>query len=72
MRKDVGEARSKLNYDNASQVFKDFTRLRGTALKLAQSLAWIQACCPTSLSRWADAQYRVPMNRAGAYGFVVS
>ena len=61
-----GEARSKLNYDNASQVFKDFTRLRGTALKLAQSLSMDTGVLPDEfIEVMADAQYRVPpMNRA--------
>ena len=60
------EARSQLNYDNASQVFKDFTRLRGTALKLAQSLSMDTGVLPDEfIEVMADAQYRVPpMNRA--------
>jgi predicted unusual protein kinase regulating ubiquinone biosynthesis (AarF/ABC1/UbiB family) len=60
------DARSQLNRDNATQVFKDFTRLRGTALKLAQSLSMDTGVMPDEfIEVMADAQYRVPpMNRA--------
>lgn len=59
-------ARSKLNQQNASEVFKDFSRLRGTALKLAQSLSMDTGVLPEEfIEVMSEAQYRVPpMNRA--------
>ncbi len=67
-RRSAGSApsRSQLNRENAAQVFKDFTRLRGTALKLAQSLSMDTGVLPDEfIEVMADAQYRVPpMSRA--------
>jgi predicted unusual protein kinase regulating ubiquinone biosynthesis (AarF/ABC1/UbiB family) len=59
-------ARSKLNRQNAAEVFKDFSRLRGTALKLAQSLSMDTGVLPEEfIEVMSEAQYRVPpMNRA--------
>lgn len=61
-----GSARSQLNHQNASEVFKDFSRLRGTALKLAQSLSMDTGVLPEEfIEVMSEAQYRVPpMNRA--------
>ena len=59
-------ARNRLNQQNAAAVFEDFTQLRGTALKLAQSLSMDTGVLPEEFVEvMAQAQYRVPpMNRA--------
>ena len=59
-------ARNRLNQKNAAAVFADFTHLRGTALKLAQSLSMDTGVLPDEFVEvMAQAQYRVPpMNRA--------
>ena len=63
---DRESARRKLNRQNAAAVFKDFTKLRGTALKLAQSLSMDTGVLPDEfIEVMAQAQYQVPpMNRA--------
>ncbi len=60
------EAKSRLHRDNATQVFKEFSRLRGTALKLAQTLSLDNAILPEEVvDVMAQAQYQVPpLNRS--------
>jgi len=61
------EARKKeLNTQNARDLFKEFTRLRGTALKLAQSMSMDTGLLPDEFMEvMAEAQYSVPpMNKA--------
>lgn len=55
-----------LNTKNAQDLFKEFTKLRGTALKLAQGLSMDSSMLPEEFAEvMAESQYRVPpMNRA--------
>ena len=55
-----------LNTKNAKDLYKEFTKLRGTALKLAQSMSMDASMLPDEFAEvMADAQYRVPpMNKA--------
>ena len=64
---DDPEARKKeLNTQNARDLFKEFTRLRGTALKMAQSMSMDTGLLPDEFMEvMAEAQYSVPpMNKA--------
>ena len=64
---DDPEARKReLNTQNARDLFKEFTRLRGTALKLAQSMSMDTGLLPDEFMEvMAEAQYSVPpMNKA--------
>ncbi|MFB6231546.1 MAG: ABC1 kinase family protein [Salinibacter sp.] len=64
---DDPEARKReLNTQNARDLFKEFTRLRGTALKLAQSMSMDTGLLPDEfMDVMAEAQYSVPpMNKA--------
>ncbi len=65
-RKPTKESRKKLNYKNAEDIFKNFTELRGSVLKLAQSLSMDSGVLPEEFVEvMSQAQYRVPpMNRA--------
>ena len=58
--------RSHLNRQNATAIFNDFSQLRGTALKLAQSMSMDTGVLPDEfIEVMAKAQYQVPpMNRA--------
>ncbi len=61
------EARKReLNTQNARDLFKEFARLRGTALKLAQSMSMDTGLLPDEFMEvMAEAQYSVPpMNKA--------
>ena len=61
------EARKReLNAQNARDLFEEFTRLRGTALKLAQSMSMDTGLLPDEFMEvMAEAQYSVPpMNKA--------
>ena len=62
----TAESRSELNYKNAEDLFKNFTHLRGSVLKLAQSLSMDSGVMPQEfIEVMSKAQYRVPpMNRA--------
>ena len=65
--KDDSEARKKeLDTRNARDLFKEFARLRGTALKLAQSMSMDAGLLPDEFMEvMAEAQYSVPpMNKA--------
>ena len=64
---DDPEARKQeLNAQNARDLFEEFTRLRGTALKLAQSMSMDTGLLPDEFMEvMAEAQYSVPpMNKA--------
>ncbi|HAC15842.1 MAG TPA: hypothetical protein DCE78_07855 [Bacteroidetes bacterium] len=58
-------SKSKLHTQNATTLFKEFSKLRGTALKLAQTLSLDNAILPEEfVGVMAQAQYQVPpMNR---------
>lgn len=58
--------KQQLNQNNAQDVFKEFTKLRGTALKLAQSMSMDTGILPDEfIDVMSNAQYRVPpINRA--------
>ncbi len=63
---DPEERKKELNTQNARDLFKEFTRLRGTALKLAQSMSMDTGLLPDEfMDVMAEAQYSVPpMNKA--------
>lgn len=64
---DDPEARKReLNAQNAEDIFREFARLRGTALKMAQSMSMDTGLLPDEfMDVMAGAQYSVPpMNRA--------
>ncbi len=56
----------KLHGDNAHKILEEFSRLRGTALKIAQSLSMDQGLLPEEYSKiLTQAQYKVsPINKA--------
>lgn len=58
--------KQKLNTQNAEDIFREFARLRGTALKMAQSMSMDTGLLPDEfMDVMAEAQYSVPpMNRA--------
>lgn len=58
--------KSELHTQTARQVFEDFTKLRGTALKIAQAFSMDQGFLPDEFSEvMTSAQYKVPpINRA--------
>ena len=60
------ERKRNLNTENAEDIFREFTRLRGTALKMAQSLSMDTGMMPDEfMDVMARAQYSVPpMNKA--------
>jgi predicted unusual protein kinase regulating ubiquinone biosynthesis (AarF/ABC1/UbiB family) len=60
------DARKSLNKKNAERLFKEFSRLRGTALKLAQTMSLDNAILPEEVADvMAQAQYSVPpINKA--------
>jgi len=63
---DADQRKRELNTQNAQDLFREFTRLRGTALKLAQSMSLDTGILPDEfMDVMAEAQYQVPpMNRA--------
>ena len=55
------EAKSKLNTRNAQDIFSQLTKLRGTALKLAQGLSMESSAIPAEFAEiLSQAQYQVP------------
>lgn len=60
------EARKSLHKKNAERMFQEFSRLRGTALKLAQTMSLDNAILPEEMAEvMAQAQYSVPpINKA--------
>lgn len=57
---------SQFHSDNAKEVFKEFTKLRGTALKIAQGMSMDQGFLPEEFAEvMSQAQYSVPpINKA--------
>ncbi|NGP77297.1 AarF/ABC1/UbiB kinase family protein [Balneolaceae bacterium YR4-1] len=77
LKKSVGKSESKddtrkFHSDNAKQVFSEFTKLRGTALKIAQSLSMDQGMLPEEFADvMSQAQYSVPpINKALARSII--
>ncbi len=60
------EKKSDLHRSSAQQIFSEFTKLRGTALKIAQSMSMDQGFLPDEFAEvMTQAQYRVPpINKA--------
>ena len=63
---DAAERKRDLNTQNAKDLFREFTHLRGTALKVAQSMSMDTGMMPDEFMEvMAEAQYNVPpMNKA--------
>lgn len=71
LKKSIGQKESdeegqQFHTDNARQVFNEFTKLRGTALKIAQSLSMDEGVLPGEFAEvMSEAQYSVPpINKA--------
>lgn len=66
------EESSRFHSQNAQQVFNEFTRLRGTALKIAQSISMDQGLLPAEFTDvMSEAQYSVPpINKALARSII--
>lgn len=62
----VDDELNDLHGENAREVFKEFSKLRGTALKIAQSLSMDQGLMPEAYTEvLSQAQYKVPpINKA--------
>ena len=71
-KKESQEEQRQFHSDNARQVFKEFTRLRGTALKIAQSLSMDEGVLPEEFADvMSEAQYSVPpINKALARSII--
>jgi predicted unusual protein kinase regulating ubiquinone biosynthesis (AarF/ABC1/UbiB family) len=65
-RNNLEEHKQKLHFNNANAIYKELTKLRGTALKIAQSMSMDTGLLPDEfIDVMSNAQYRVPpMNRA--------
>jgi len=60
-KKSTREERSELNRTNAGELFKEFSKLRGTALKLAQGMSMDSSMLPEEFTEvLTQAQYGVP------------
>ena len=77
LKKSVGKTESEndtrdFHSENARQVFNEFTKLRGTALKIAQSLSMDQGMLPEEFADvMSEAQYSVPpINKALARSII--
>lgn len=77
LKKSVGKEESeeegkKFHADNARQVFNEFTKLRGTALKIAQSLSMDEGMLPEEFAEvMSESQYSVPpINKALARSII--
>lgn len=77
LKKSVGKKESQeesrqFHSENAREVFNEFTRLRGTALKIAQSLSMDQGMLPEEFADvMSEAQYSVPpINKALARSII--
>ncbi|MEX0721337.1 MAG: AarF/ABC1/UbiB kinase family protein [Balneolaceae bacterium] len=66
VKKQSEESDVKFHSENAQEVFKEFTKLRGTALKIAQGMSMDQGFLPDEFSEvMSQAQYSVPpINKA--------
>ncbi len=71
-RKEGADESRKFHQDNARKVFNEFTKLRGTALKIAQSLSMDQGMLPEEFADvMSEAQYSVPpINKALARSII--
>ena len=71
-KKESTDETSKFHSDNAREVFNEFTKLRGTALKIAQSLSMDQGMLPDEFADvMSEAQYSVPpINKALARSII--
>jgi len=71
-KKDKADDLHDLHNENAKKIFSEFTKLRGTALKIAQSLSMDQGLLPEEFSEvLTQAQYQVPpINKALARSIV--
>ncbi len=65
-------SKSELHQNTAREVFSEFTKLRGTALKIAQALSMDQGFLPDEFAEvMTQAQYRVPpINKALARSII--
>ncbi len=65
-KKESADDASKFHSENARQVFNEFSKLRGTALKIAQSLSMDQGVLPDEFADiMSESQYSVPpINKA--------
>lgn len=77
LKKSVGKKESKdesrsFHSENARKVFNEFTKLRGTALKIAQSLSMDEGMLPEEFAEvMSEAQYSVPpINKALARSII--
>lgn len=71
-KKSTPESRSELNRTNANELFKEFSKLRGTALKLAQGMSLDNALLPEEFAEvLTQSQYGVPpINRVLVRGII--
>jgi len=71
-KKENADEASKFHSDNARQVFNEFSKLRGTALKIAQQLSLDQGVLPDEFADvMSEAQYSVPpINKALARSII--
>lgn len=71
-KKETEEEGKKFHSENARQVFNEFTKLRGTALKIAQSLSMDEGMLPEEFAEvMSEAQYSVPpINKALARSII--
>lgn len=69
---ETADETSKFHSDNARQVFNEFSKLRGTALKIAQQLSLDQGVLPDEFADvMSNAQYSVPpINKALARSII--
>ncbi|MBN2732258.1 MAG: AarF/ABC1/UbiB kinase family protein [Balneolaceae bacterium] len=70
--KETADETSRFHSDNARQVFNEFSKLRGTALKIAQQLSLDQGVLPDEFADvMSNAQYSVPpINKALARSII--
>lgn len=71
-KKETQEEGSKFHTQNARQVFNEFSKLRGTALKIAQSLSMDEGMLPQEFTEvMTESQYSVPpINKALARSII--
>ncbi|GAA5522817.1 AarF/ABC1/UbiB kinase family protein [Aliifodinibius salicampi] len=71
-KKETEEEGRQFHSENARQVFNEFSKLRGTALKIAQSLSMDEGILPNEFSEvMSEAQYSVPpINKALARSII--
>ncbi|HEX6982297.1 MAG TPA: AarF/ABC1/UbiB kinase family protein [Balneolaceae bacterium] len=71
-KKETESESSKFHSENAREVFNEFTKLRGTALKIAQSFSMDQGMLPDEFAEvMSEAQYSVPpINKALARSLI--